>query len=102
MTQSLKAWMNGELVGTWLVDRNSHAFRHESSWLGSPRRRSLSPSLPISGSLEIQGQEVRNCFDNLLPDNDRIRSRLRRRFGLRSREIFNLLEAIGRGCAGAV
>jgi serine/threonine-protein kinase HipA len=102
VTQSLAAWMNGELVGTWLVDRNSHAFRYEQSWLESPRRRSLSLSLPISGSLEIKGQEVRNYFDNLLPDNHRIRSRLSRRFGLRSDEIFDLLEAIGRDCAGAV
>jgi serine/threonine-protein kinase HipA len=102
VTQSLKAWMNGELVGTWLVDRNSHAFRYEQSWLESPRRRSLSLSLPISGSLEIKGSEVRNYFDNLLPDNDRIRARIGRRFGLRSDEIFDLLEAIGRDCVGAV
>lgn len=102
VTESLKAWMNGELVGTWLVDRNSHTFRYEPSWLESPRRRSLSLSLPISGSLEIKGQEVRNYFDNLLPDSDRIRSRLRRRFRLKSDEIFDLLEAIGRDCVGAV
>jgi serine/threonine-protein kinase HipA len=102
VTQSLKAWMNGELVGTWLVDRSSHAFRYEPSWLESPRRRSLSLSLPISGSLEIKGPEVRNYFDNLLPDSDRIRARIRRRFGLRSDEIFDLLQAIGRDCVGAV
>ena len=102
VSQSLNAWMNGERVGTWLVDRNSHAFRYAPSWLESPRRRSLSLSLLISGSLEIQGQQVRNYFDNLLPDNERIRSRLRRRFGLRSGEIFDLLEAIGRDCTGAV
>ena len=94
--------MNGELVGTWLVDRNSHTFRYEPSWLDSPRKRSLSLSLPISGSLEIKGHEVRNYFDNLLPDNDKIRSRLRRRFGLKSDAIFDLLEAIGRDCVGAV
>ena len=41
--------MNGELVGTWLVDRNSHAFRYEASWLESPVGASLSLSLPISG-----------------------------------------------------
>ena len=102
VTQSLNAWMNGERVGTWLVDRNSHAFRYDPSWMESPRRRSLSLSVPISGSLEIQGQQVRNYFDNLLPDNERIRSRLRRRFGLRSSETFDLLEAIGRDCVGAV
>ncbi len=69
MTQSLNAWMSGELVGTWLVDRNSHAFRYDPSWLESPRRRSLSLSLLISGSLEIQGQQIRNYFDNLLLEN---------------------------------
>lgn len=100
--KSLKAWMNGELVGAWLVDRNSHAFRYEPSWLESPRRRSLSLSVPISGSLEIKGPEVRNYFDNLLPDNERIRARIRRRFGLGSDETFDLLEAIGRDCVGAV
>jgi serine/threonine-protein kinase HipA len=51
VTRSLKAWMNGELVGTWLVDRNSHAFRYDPSWLESPRRR---------GSLQLKGPEVRN------------------------------------------
>lgn len=102
VSQSLTAWMNGERVGTWLVDRNSHTFRYDPSWLESPRRRSLSLSLLISGSLEIKGQQVRHYFDNLLPDNELIRSRLRRRFGLRSGEVFDLLQAIGRDCVGAV
>lgn len=102
VSQALHAWMNGELVGTWVVGRDSHAFRYEASWLESPRRRSLSLSLPMSGSRELKGQEVRNYFDNLLPDNARIRSRLQRRFGLRSDAIFDLLQAIGRDCVGAV
>jgi serine/threonine-protein kinase HipA len=102
VTRSLKAWMNGELVGTWLVDRSSHAFRYEPSWLESPRRRSLSLSVPISSSLEIKGSEVRNYFDNLLPDSERIRARIRRRFGLGSDDTFDLLEAVGRDCVGAV
>ena len=102
VTQALNAWMNGELVGTWLVNRASHTFRYAPSWLESPHRRSLSLSLPISGSLEIKGPAVKNYFDNLLPDNDRIRARLRRRFGLTSNEVFALLAAIGRDCVGAV
>lgn len=102
VTQALNVWMNGERVGTWIVSRNSHALRYEPSWLESPRRRSLSLSLPISGSLELKGPTVKNYFDNLLPDNDRIRARIRRRFGLRSDEVFDLLEAIGRDCVGAV
>lgn len=101
MTQALNVWMNGELVGMWTVDRNSHTFRYEASWLESPHRRSLSLSLPISSSLEIKGEEVKNYFDNLLPDNEKIRSRLSKRFNAKP-DTFGLLEAIGRDCVGAV
>lgn len=101
MTQALNVWMNGALVGEWTVDRGSHAFRYDASWLESPHRRSLSLSLPISSSLEIKGEVVKNYFDNLLPDNEKIRSRLGRRFNAKS-DTFGLLEAIGRDCVGAV
>jgi serine/threonine-protein kinase HipA len=102
VTQALHAWMNGELVGTWIVDRNAHTFRYAPSWLESPHRRSLSLSLPISSALEIKGAEVRNYFDNLLPDNERIRARLAKRFKTKSNDAFDLLQAIGRDCVGAV
>lgn len=102
MTQVLNAWMNGELVGQWHVDRQSHSFRYAPSWLDSPRRRSLSLSLPISAAREIKGEAVRNYFDNLLPDNDKIRARLGKRFKAKSTDTFDLLRAIGRDCVGAV
>ena len=101
MSQALNVWMNGILVGMWSVDRGAHTFRYDASWLASPRRRSLSLSLPISSSLEIKGDAVKNYFDNLLPDNDKIRSRLAKRFNAKS-DTFGLLEAIGRDCVGAV
>ncbi len=101
MSQALNVWMNGVLVGMWSVDRGAHTFRYDASWLASPRRRSLSLSLPISSSLEIKGDAVKNYFDNLLPDNDKIRSRLAKRFNAKS-DTFGLLEAIGRDCVGAV
>lgn len=102
MTQILNAWMNGELVGYWRVDRTSHTFTYDPTWLTSPYRRALSLSLPINSAREIKGAEVRNYFDNLLPDNDRIRARLAKRFKIRSRQPFELLQAIGRDCIGAV
>lgn len=100
--QELSAWMNGELVGTWSVDRASHTFSYAPSWLESPYRRSLSLSLPISSSLEIRGEVVKNYFDNLLPDSEKIRARLGKRFKVKSKQTFDLLEAIGRDCVGAV
>ena len=102
MTTALNAWMNGEFVGTWTVDRATHAFTYAASWLDSPKVRSLSLSLPVTASREVRGDVVAHYFDNLLPDNDRIRERLGRRFGTRGTDAFSLLEAIGRDCVGAV
>lgn len=102
MTTALNAWMNGELVGTWAVDRHTHAFEYAASWIASPKVRSLSLSLPITASREIRGDVVAHYFDNLLPDNDRIRERVGRRFRTRGTDAFALLEAIGRDCVGAV
>ena len=99
---ALCAWMNGELVGTWTVKRGMHAFVYTTSWLASPKRRSLSLSLPITASREVRGDVVAHFFDNLLPDNERIRERLRRRFGTGGVDALSLLEAIGRDCVGAV
>ncbi|MDB5822892.1 MAG: HipA N-terminal domain protein [Herminiimonas sp.] len=99
--QALNAWMNGQLVGQWIVDRNSHIFRYDASWLQSRHQRSLSLSIPMTTSLQTSGHAVKNYFDNLLPDNERIRERLARRFNVRTR-TFDLLQAIGRDCVGAV
>jgi serine/threonine-protein kinase HipA len=94
--------MNGQFVGTWAVDRGSHRFTYDESWLKSPKRRALSLSLPITPALEIRGQAVANYFDNLLPDNEKIRERVARRYKTKSIDAFALLEAIGRDCVGAV
>lgn len=102
MSASLAIWLNGELVGTWSVDRGSHRLIYDKTWLASPRRRSLSLSLPITSALEIRGAVVANYFDNLLPDNEKIRERIARRYKTKSTEVFELLQAVGRDCVGAV
>ena len=45
---------------------------------------------------------MENYFDNLLPDSDAIRLRLRDKFAAGSATPFDLLAAIGRDCVGAV
>ena len=84
MSSVLGIWMNGELVGHWSVQRGTGTLTYASSWLQSDKVRSLSLSLPITGSREIRGPVVANWFDNLLPDNDSIRKRLSRRFRTRT------------------
>jgi len=95
--------MNGELVGEWTTLRTgTPLFRYAAAWSQSPRARALSLSMPITADLEVRGTVVDNYFDNLLPDNPVIRRRIRERFGTRSTQAFDLLEAIGRDCVGAV
>ena len=100
---SLNVWMNGELVGDWATLRSgTPIFRYAQTWTESPRARALSLSLPLTADREVRGAAVDYYFDNLLPDNPDIRSRIRERFKLRSTQAFDLLEAIGRDCVGAV
>jgi serine/threonine-protein kinase HipA len=95
--------MNGQLVGEWTTLRTgTPLFRYTTTWSQSPRARALSLSMPITADLEVRGTVVDNYFDNLLPDNPAIRRRIRERFGTRSTRAFDLLEAIGRDCVGAV
>jgi serine/threonine-protein kinase HipA len=100
---SLTVWMNGERVGEWGTARGGTPFfRYEREWAQSPHARPLSLSLPLTANLEIRGQRVDDYFDNLLPDNPAIRSRIRTRFRTASTDAFDLLTAIGRDCVGAV
>lgn len=95
--------MNGERVGEWAVlPRQGSIFRYEPSWVGSPRSRALSLSLPITANLEVRGSAVDYYFDNLLPDSVEIRRHIRDRFQTSSMDAFDLLTAIGRDCVGAV
>jgi serine/threonine-protein kinase HipA len=95
--------MNGEFVGEWATSRHgTPLFRYAAAWAEWPRARALSLSLPITADLRVRGEVVDSYFDNLLPDNPDMRRRIRARFGTRSTQAFDLLEAIGRDCVGAV
>lgn len=95
--------MNGQHVGVWRQIRgNRDQFVYDPAWLNDPQFRALSLSLPVTASRELTSIEVRNYFDNLLPDDARIRERLRSRYRTKSARTFDLLEAIGRDCVGAV
>ena len=101
--RELWVWMNGERVGTWQRTRTGgHRFVYEASWLASARVRPLSLSLPITPDRTVAGPVVANFFDNLLPDDERIRRRVSARFKVGSTDVFELLQAIGPDCVGAV
>lgn len=103
-SRSLEVWSNGEHVATWtLPARGEMELRYDPAWVASPLGRPLSLSLPLGvGDVPLKGVLVDNYFRNLLPDSEEIRRRLASRFHTRSNDTFDLLEAVGRDCAGAV
>ena len=101
-SRALNIWMNGEWVGQWTLKRNGvHELVYSESWNTSSSARPLSLSLPMTGQ-PLQGQAVDNFFENLLPDSADIRRRVQTQFRTLSSSAFDLLEAIGRDCVGAV
>ena len=102
-SRSLSIWTNGQRVGTWTFNRRGeHSLQYDSQWMNSAAGRPLSLSLPFTGEVALKGDRVRNFFDNLLPDSEAIRLRIATRFKTGSAEVFDLLQAIGRDCVGAV
>lgn len=94
--------MNGLEVGQWRkLASGATEFRYSANWLNSPRKRAISLSLPLSDQI-YRGDVVYNFFDNLLPDNELIRSRIQQRFQTTTKSPFDLLSAIGQDCVGAI
>jgi serine/threonine-protein kinase HipA len=78
-------------------------FLYDTTWIESAEARPLSLSLPINlDGLPVKGDRVGFYFDNLLPDSETIRRRVQARFHTRSGDPFDLLEAVGRDCVGAI
>lgn len=100
----LRIWMNGLEVASWEQRAGAPArLTYSDAWLASPSPRPISLALPLlPAGQSHRGQAVANYFDNLLPDNDAIRARIRDRFATGSTDTFELLQAIGRDCVGAV
>jgi serine/threonine-protein kinase HipA len=103
LSRSLSIWSNGVRVGTWTIPtRGPMELRYDESWVASNVGRPLSLSLPLGApQVPLTGALVESYFDNLLPDSDQIRRRVAARFATGT-STFDLLEAIGRDCVGAV
>lgn len=102
--RTLDVWANGQLVAQWRIPaRGPMELQYAPSWVASAEARPLSLSLPMNlDDRPLKGDRVGFYFDNLLPDAEPIRRRLQARFHTRSRDAFDLLEAIGRDCVGAI
>lgn len=102
--RALSLWANSHRVGLWRFEpRTGHALEYDPTWAGAPEGRPLSLSLPMEdGALELRTPAVERYFDNLLPDSEAIRRRIRERYRANSGDAIDLLAAIGRDCVGAL
>lgn len=103
-SRALSVWTNGQRVGVWRIpSRGDIELSYDPAWMSSPAGRPLSLSLPFGvDTSPLKGERVSNFFDNLLPDSDEIRKRLATRYKTGATEPFDLLQALGRDCVGAV
>ena len=70
--------------------------------MSSAAGRPLSLSRTFTGDVALKGERGRSFFDNLRPDGEAIRLQIATRFKTEGAEAFDLLQANGRDCAGAV
>ena len=99
---TLDVLMNGRLVGfLQKLPSGAMTFQYSAGWLETVGARPVSLSLPLRASA-YKGAQVYSFFDNLLPDNERIRVRIQAKFKASNNHPFDLLSAIGADCVGAI
>ncbi len=94
--------LNGRVVG-YLARAADGAtrFDYERDWLDWEYAIPVSQSMPLL-ERPFTGAAVRAVFDNLLPDDDRIRAKIAARVGADGTNAFSMLAALGRDCVGAL
>ncbi len=98
--KGLNVYLNGAKVGNLKKDPlGLISFNYSKEWI--KEGFAISHSLPIQEQ-EYKGEIVARYFDNLLPDNDDIKKLVAQKFGAESTRPFDILEAIGRDCVGAL
>lgn len=98
----LNIYLNNNIVGRLEKEPNGAIFfDYDKYWLQRERPLAISRSLPLSPKT-YRGEIVSAVFENLLPDNERVRRRIAERTGAAGIDAYSLLETIGRDCVGAL
>lgn len=101
-TGVLNVILNGRLIGNLQrASSGAISFKYAEDWLAWEHAFPVSLSLPLRDQQYV-GEPVRAVFENLLPDNDAVRTRLAERVGAGATDAFSLLAKIGRDCVGAL
>jgi serine/threonine-protein kinase HipA len=100
--EPLNVFLNSRLVGQLRRETSGAvSFQYDPAWLDWESALPVSLSLPIREQPYI-GAPVLAVFENLLPDNDRLRRQIAARARAESADAYSLLAAIGHDCVGAL
>jgi serine/threonine-protein kinase HipA len=100
--EPLNVFLNSRLVGQLRRETSGAvSFQYDQSWLNWESALPVSLSLPIREQPYI-GAPVLAVFENLLPDNDRLRRQIAARARAEGADAYSLLAAIGHDCVGAL
>jgi len=98
----LNVYLNSRLVGQLRRDpAGSIDFQYDVGWLAWPHTLPVSLSLPLREAA-YTGTPVLAVFENLLPDDGELRRRIAARTQAEGTDAYNLLNALGRDCVGAL
>jgi serine/threonine-protein kinase HipA len=89
----------GQVAGVIERAGGSLTFTYDDDYRAVPTATPLSLSMPLSGA-RYTNRYVEAHLRGLLPDNDDVRRRWAQHFGLRDRDTFGLIAAIGGDAAG--
>jgi serine/threonine-protein kinase HipA len=102
MGQALDVYLNGQLAGFIEPRRDGKScFRYAADYLASARPIPLFPLFVLQNDAFGPALTL-SMFEGLLPGNDIVRRELERTYNLTKNDIWGLLAAIGRDCAGAL
>lgn len=98
----LSVYLNARLVGRLRrLSSGAIDFQYNESWLSWEHTLPISISLPLRED-RYTGDPVTAVFDNLLPDNERIRRHVANRVKADGYDAYSLLAKVGRDCVGAL
>lgn len=101
-SSGLTVALNGRVVGVFERAANGATrFEYAREWLDWDYAIPVSRSMPLVDR-PFTGLSVRAVFDNLLPDDERVRARIATKVGADGVDAFSLLAALGRDCVGAL
>ena len=99
---ALHVYLDKEHIGDFLqLDTGRHAFEYSDDWLEAANGLPLSLSMPLDIKRH-EGPVVTSFFNGLLPENNDVRIRWGRKYGVSPNNPFALLAHMGQDCAGAV